>query len=254
MSDTQLTNMKIWDQVSKTDTSATKSAKVNGQQISSIDGYWVIQQATKLFGPIGIGWGYDVIEERWDDGKPFGVKQEDGSVNTIITKTHTIKLKLWYMLDGQRGEITQYGHTQAIYRSSYGVSDDGEAPKKSLMDAIKKSLSMLGFCADVFMGQFDQPEYREQLEVEQAIAKAEDREKEIEDRRSALIAEVTSSLETLKKSTSAHEAKKIYTSIVRHLGRQQQIPSLRDIAERGIKQAGIESENIIKSLGDKANG
>lgn len=239
-------NMRIWDQVCKTDPSATRAAKVNGQQISSIDGYWVIQQATALFGPLGIGWGYDVVEERWDDGKPFGVKQEDGSIATVISKTHTIKLKLWYMLDGQRGEITQYGHTQAIYRSSYGVSDDSEAPKKSLMDAIKKSLSMLGFCADVFMGQFDLPEYREQLEIESAISKAEDREREIESQRSELIESVSRNLETLKASKTPAEAKKIGAAILRDLERKKMISVLRDIAENGIKAVARETEKLTK--------
>lgn len=239
-------NMAIWEKVCKTDPSATKSAKVNGQQISSIDGYWVIRQATEQFGPLGIGWGYDVLEERWDDGKPFGVKQEDGSIATIISKTHTIKLKLWYMLDGKRGEITQYGHTQAIYRSSYGVSDDGEAPKKSLMDAIKKSLSMLGFCADVFMGQFDLPEYREQLEIESNIAKAEDREKEIEKQRAELIDLITRNLETLKASKTPAEAKKISATMLRDLERKKMIAVLRDIAENGIKAVARETEKLTK--------
>ncbi|MFK8333452.1 hypothetical protein M2D63_026040, partial [Pseudomonas sp. BJa5] len=42
---------------------------------------------------------------------------------------------------------------------------DGEAPKKSLTDAINNSLSMLGFRADVFLGIFDDRDYVQQREL-----------------------------------------------------------------------------------------
>ena len=60
------------------------------------------------------------------------------------------------------------------------MTTDGEAPKKSLTDAIKKALSMLGFSADVFLGMFDDVNYVQQLQAEQAIEQAEDRQAEIE--------------------------------------------------------------------------
>ncbi|MEX7116709.1 hypothetical protein AB2C39_36225, partial [Pseudomonas aeruginosa] len=64
-------NMRLWDQVQATDPSATKSAKVDGQQITSISGQHMIMKATQMFGPVGIGWGWTVIEERFDQGGPI---------------------------------------------------------------------------------------------------------------------------------------------------------------------------------------
>jgi len=244
----QKPNLALWDRVEKTSPGSTKSAKVNGMQITVIDGYGMIRKATENFGPLGIGWGYEILEERWDDGKPFGVKEEDGSVQTVITKTHTIKLRLWYLLDGIKGEVVQYGHTQAVYRSSYGVSDDGEAPKKSLMDAIKKSLSMLGFSADVFTGQYDDAEYREQLLAEEAIEKAEDKETEIEAKQKELSDYVVGNLEAIKTSKLTNEIKGIVKVTIRHLERQKKIPCLTAIAEKGAKAIARDSESKLREL------
>ncbi|WP_434771820.1 hypothetical protein [Pseudomonas entomophila] len=49
------------------------------------------------------------------------------------------------------------------------MTTDGEAPKKSLTDAIKKALSMLSFSADVFLGLFDDNAYVQQRQEETAI-------------------------------------------------------------------------------------
>ncbi|WP_420492276.1 hypothetical protein [Pseudomonas aeruginosa] len=73
-------NMRLWDQVQATDPSATKSAKFEGQQITSISGQHMIMKATQMFGPVGIGWGWTVIEERFDWG--FHAHLDTHSTNT----------------------------------------------------------------------------------------------------------------------------------------------------------------------------
>jgi len=244
-------NLKLWDSVSKTDTTATKTSNQGGRQQTSIDGYWMIKQATDKFGCLGIGWGYDVIEERWDDGAMVPIKQDDGSTRLEQSKTHTIKLKLWFILDGNRGEVTQYGHTQAIYKSKYGISDDGEAPKKSLMDAIKKSLSMLGFCSDIFMGMFEDREYLSQLETEQAIAKAENKDAEIQAKREEAITYVKTNLGLIERASSVSEVNGIQKTSLRHLTNHQKIASIADICDRGIKQIALYSEDKKTELGAK---
>ena len=241
-------NTAIWDKVSKTDPSVTKTSNQGGRQQTSIDGYWMIKKATEVFGMVGIGWGWDVIEERWDDGALIPIKQDDGSTRLEQSKTHTIKLKLWFIHDGKRGEVTQYGHTQAIYKSKWGVSDDGEAPKKSLMDAIKKSLSMLGFCSDIFMGMFEDQDYLNQLQTEQAIAKAEDKDAEITKKRDDANDYVLRHIESIKKATSANEVKGIAKTATLHLSRQKLIQSIADICERGIAAIARDAEAKLKEF------
>lgn len=245
-------NSRIWDAVKKTDPSATKTSIQGGRQQTSIDGYWVIGRATEVFGPVGIGWGYEILEERLDDGAPALVPQGEGNPPLVVTtKTHTIKLRFWYKFGGERGEVIQYGHTPAIYRSKHGVSDDGEAPKKSLMDAIKKSLSMLGFCADVFTGQFDDRDYVNQVKIESDIEKAEDREAEIATKRAELTDSVKKMLETVKGALSQHELQSLFRAYARSLERQKQIPDLTDIVESGLKALVRDVEKRKTELEEK---
>lgn len=238
----------LWASLSKTAPEATKTSTQQGRQQTSIDGYWMIQRATETFGPCGIGWGYEIVEERWDEGAPIPVKQEDGSILQLGGKTHTIKLKLWYTLDGKRGEVVQFGHTPAVYRSKYGASDDSEAPKKSLMDAIKKCLSMLGMSADVFRGQFDDQDYRATLEAESQIEKAENKQAEIEEKQRELADYVTKHIDLIKTATQESEVKGIVKLAVRHLTNRKAIACLSELSDRGIKAITRESEIKLQEL------
>lgn len=241
-------NLAFWQSVSKTDTSATKTSNQGGREQTSINGYWMIQQATEKFGMVGIGWGWEVTDERWDNGAMIPIKQDDGSTRLEQSKTHTIKILLWFLQDGKRGEITQYGHTQAIYKSKHGISDDGEAPKKSLMDAIKKALSMLGFCSDIFTGMFEDREYVQALEVEQKIERANDRDAEIAARRLETTEYVTRNKEAIEAAKTASEVKGLTKVAVLHLSRQKSIQSITDICERGIAAISKASELKLEEL------
>lgn len=171
-------HLELWHQVDKTPTTAIKEANIDGQQITSLDGMYVIEQATKMFGPMGIGWGTRIELERFDIGAP--ILDNKGGV-IAHEQTHTIRLTLWYRWNGERGEVTQYGHTRAVYRTGVGKwKTDGEAPKKSTTDAMKKCLSLLGFAADVYYGKFDKKDYKDVQQAVTAIQVAEDRDAEIE--------------------------------------------------------------------------
>jgi hypothetical protein len=80
------------------------------------------------------------------------------------------------MSDGEKCSVEHFGHTPFTYRSKYGLSVDDNAPKKSLTDAIKKCLSMLGFSADVFLGEWDDREYVEAARVKDQIKRADNKE------------------------------------------------------------------------------
>jgi len=56
---------------------------------------------------------------------------------------------------------------------------DEEAPKKSLTDAMKKCLSLLGVCSDVFMGEFDDRTYVEAAQLESDLKKADNKDAEL---------------------------------------------------------------------------
>lgn len=210
-------NMQIWTRVEKTDTRFTKKAKVNGQDITSLSGTAMVMKATELFGPVGIGWGWKIIEERFDEGHEIYIGEGDKRSCIGREIGHTLKIALWFSQDGQRGEIEQYGCTRYQYKTSYGMTTDGEAPKKSLTDAIKKALSMLGFSADVFLGLFDDQDYVQQLQAEQAIELAEDKEAEIERQKQERLDYIRSVVETMQGAQSLQELKKLHDHAVRRL-------------------------------------
>ncbi|AXS87440.1 hypothetical protein ACSDGV_18580 [Pseudomonas aeruginosa] len=234
-------NMRLWDQVQATDPSATKSAKVDGQQITSISGQHMIMKATQMFGPVGIGWGWTVIEERFDQGGPIFREITDAEgkkVSELIGHEvgHTVRIKLWFELDGKRGEVEQYGCTPFSYRSKWGITTDTEAPKKSLTDAVKKSLAMLGFSADIFLGLFDDRDYVEARREEEQIAKAEDQQAAEEQAKEERLAYIKSIIETMQGAQSQYELKKIHDVAVRKLTARKDDSGVKRIAREFSEQ------------------
>lgn len=146
MSDPQK-NAALWDSVCVTDAKYTKQfSRGGGFKGTATNATWLARQATRAFGPCGIGWGFNVIDERYADGKPGDV-------------IHIVRVKLWYVLDGQRGEIEQFGQTTFVGTNSKGAFTDEEAPKKSITDAVSKCLSLLGFASDIHLGLWDDNKY-----------------------------------------------------------------------------------------------
>ncbi|KWV77720.1 hypothetical protein PFLL34_04239 [Pseudomonas fluorescens] len=211
------TNMQIWEKVSTTDTRYTKAAEVGGQKITSLNGTAMIMKATEIFGPVGIGFGWSVMEERFDPGAEMFVGEGDKRASLGLELNHTIKINFWFELDGKRGQIEQYGCTKYLYKSKYGTTTDGEAPKKSLTDAIKKSLSMLGFSADVFLGMFDDDEYVNQLKDEEKLDQAEDKIAEEARQKQERLDYIKSIIDTMAGAQSPQELKKIHDVAVRKL-------------------------------------
>lgn len=161
-------NLQVWEAVQATDPKYTRQYKNDGGG-TSINAIYMIKKATELFGPLGTGWGYDIVEERFDTGGP--IAEVDGQV--VYAQMHSLKVQLWYMSEGKKATVTHFGHTPFVTKNKYGVSTDMEAPKKSLTDAIKKCLSMLGFSADIFMGEFDDPTYLEKRAQDAEVERAE---------------------------------------------------------------------------------
>lgn len=162
--------MAIWEQVKETDKTFTKTATFGGREVTSINGMYMIRRATELFGPLGKGWGYEILVDRLDRGAPIVGK--DGLTVLDHEQMHTMQIKFWYVHGGKRNQITHFGHTPYVQKTSWGASTDFDAPKKSLTDAIKKCLSMLGFCADVYLGMYDDATYLEGLSLKKALEEA----------------------------------------------------------------------------------
>lgn len=149
-------SMELWNAVAVTNPNFVKSfTRGGGFSGTAINATYQAQKATETFGPCGIGWGVDILEERYQDGAPL---IQDGAVvgNEVI---HVLRVKLWYVYQGKRGEVIHFGQTTFVGRNKNGFFTDEEAPKKSMTDAMSKCLSLIGFSADVHLGLYDDNKY-----------------------------------------------------------------------------------------------
>ncbi len=145
-------NTTLWDAVSTTNPENTKQVSY-GRKFTAIDAYSQIEEATKQFGPAGIGWGWDA---------KFNFIEDNNVVYCDLT--------LWYIFNGKRGEIPASGGCGLKGKPA----EDSEAKKKAQTDAITKALSYLGFNADVFRGRFDDSKYVSQVTKQVAKTKAKE--------------------------------------------------------------------------------
>jgi hypothetical protein len=160
-------NMAIWNVYCVTPPGVTRRVKLGRREYTAIDAYYQIEQATRLWGPIGKGWGcdrsYEIVGsephalavahiEFWYGG--------DRATRFPVTSA----AKLYQVAKNQSGK-DQSGNAA---RTDEKYTIDAEAHKKALTDAITKALSYLGFAADVFQGKFDDNKYVAERRREEA--------------------------------------------------------------------------------------
>lgn len=225
---TEQDNLELWKKVFKTDERFTTAFSVNGGG-TSINGTYMTMVATREFGPKGIGWGVDILEERFDDGAPILRKFKgadgnqtwelipNGSGSYLTEINHVIKIKLWYIRGDVRGEEVSFGCTPYLYDSKYGPICDGEATKKSLTDATKKALSALGVCADIFMGLYDNPDYRQKNKAEFDLKNASENAEDAARLRQEFDDKLTRVANTLANAVSVNEITGIFAPIAREI-------------------------------------
>jgi hypothetical protein len=149
-------NKVLWDKAFKTDPGHVKPITGKTYQGNSPKPYWIIQRATEIFGPCGIGWGFTVSNERFEQWGETDV-------------AHACLVTVWYKWEGERGEVCQMGQTKAAYKTAAGkFLVDEDAAKKSVTDGMVKALSMLGFAGDIFSGRWDDSKYQDELRQDAA--------------------------------------------------------------------------------------
>lgn len=146
-------NLALWNAVERTDPKQTKAITGKPYKGTSPKPYYLVQKATETFGPCGIGWGFQILSERVEDG-------------SAGDKVHIAHVRLWYVWQDKRGEVDHVGQTMFAGKNKNGPYTDEDAPKKSVTDALVKALSMIGFAGDIFMGRYDDSKYVQELHDE----------------------------------------------------------------------------------------
>lgn len=157
-------NMEIWDKVSQTDVDHTKEVSF-GRKFTAIDAHSQIMNATKLFGAVGHGWGYQNV---------YGeIHMTDGRILAWCDVT------FWWTAEGRQwegnpgptdhctfGPVRGGAMLQSLNKDGSFKTPDTDAYKKASTDGLTKLLSHLGFNADVFLGMFDDNKYVQGLQKE----------------------------------------------------------------------------------------
>lgn len=149
MTNSNNTNMDLWHSLSITDPKKVKPITGKSYKGSSPQPYWLVQRATETFGPCGLGWGIEIVQQ--------GFQQCNAE-----TMMHYATVRIWYMRDDKKCSVEHMGGTMAMYKTNNGkMIYDEDAPKKSVTDAMVKALSFLGFAGDIFSGIWDDCKYQE---------------------------------------------------------------------------------------------
>src|SRR6185437_4424155 len=115
-------NLRIWDQLGKTDPEQTKKfQRAGGFKGTAIKPIYTEKKMTEVFGPCGEGWG--INEPRFEV-----VPGSDGQVAVYCTVSVWIK-------DGM-SPIYGVGGDMVVVKQSSGLRTDDEAFKKAFTDAV----------------------------------------------------------------------------------------------------------------------
>lgn len=136
-------NLDTWDRHADIDPKFTKPITGKAYKGTSPSPQHVIWCLTDLFGPVGKGFGWDVVAEGW---QPLGEEV-----------LHWCRIRFWHT--DRANAFDAYGQTKAVMKTRNGMMVDEDAPKKSLTDAIVKAASQVGVAANIFLGRWDDSKY-----------------------------------------------------------------------------------------------
>ena len=140
------TKTQIWKQLKTVPETAQK--KITGGRLkgmTDIKPQWRLQKLTEVFGPIGIGWYYEVTKQ-WIVNPEINTNEQSAFVN----------INLYVKADGEWSKpIFGNGGSSFVAKERNGLYLSDEAYKMALTDAISVASKQLGLASDVYMGYSD---------------------------------------------------------------------------------------------------
>lgn len=137
-----MSNLDTWDRFADIDPKFTKPITGKPYKGTSPNPHYVIKCLTEMFGPVGVGFGWEVVAEGF---QPMGEEM-----------LHWCRIRFWH---GDGKGFDAYGQTKAVMKTRSGLMNDEDAPKKSLTDAITKAAAQVGVGANIFLGRWDDNKY-----------------------------------------------------------------------------------------------
>lgn len=138
-------NMRIWEKHPQTDLSFTKESEY-GRKQTSINPQYQKKILTEMFGPCGIGWGFDY--KFWSFNATGKASKNAPEKEHLVIVCDGI---LWYMDNDKRYEIP-------VTRDKiYDVGDHTYI--KLQTECISKAVTYIGVNADIFLGYHEDVDY-----------------------------------------------------------------------------------------------
>ncbi len=187
-----MSNLELWDKVKKTDPAHVKKVNMRGG-FSSIAPQYQIQCATEQFGPYGKGWGFESCE--------FDYSQ------LAVTRLVMVSAVFFYVI-GEKRHTFPINNSWPVMSKKDVVDDD--FAKKAETNTMSKALSKLGFSADIFMGDYDNPDYVQAVGNEFALGNAEDQIEERAAQQKEYEDWAESVKELIKTASSMNELKQVF--------------------------------------------
>lgn len=142
--ETDTTNLDLWKKVCQTKPGYTKPVEYGKRKFTAIDAHYQLMNATAEWGPYGKSWG---------------VKNLTWTVTQLPDIGTNLALDAdFYYPDGGK---------EIVFPISVDMpfKNNDDCRKKLLTEARSKSLSHLGFNADIFFGQWDDSRYVSEMGV-----------------------------------------------------------------------------------------
>lgn len=253
-----MSNMDVWNGFEPTNPDYVKQNNQGGRKSSSIKPVYMVKLATNAFGPIGVGWGYRVVEERFDNTAPIVLINGDKASSKppvymmdgdriVYEKTHTILIEMW--IKGSDKTFSQFGHTRYSYMTKTGsLFIDHEYGKKSITDAMTKCLSLLGVCSDIYMGEFEDQGYQAASKLEHDLKKADDKDAEYVNKSEQFHAFIDDKIKAMSNCPNFNAMQSVYGLAVQKIDREAPILGINQA------EAKVELDKMYHAMNNKFNG
>lgn len=192
-------NLTLWESVATTDPEHTKKVSQRGGY-TAVSPQYQLKEATKVFGPYGMGFGFESCDLDLSQLETLGV---------VI-----VRAVFFYVKEDKRYTFP----VNNAWPVKQGSRVDPDFAKKAETNTMSKALSKLGFSADIFLGQFDDVEYVNMVTSEKAIEKAEDKIAEEEKHAAEYREKCKKELGFISTASNMNELEKLYKDFIRRAG------------------------------------
>jgi hypothetical protein len=149
--------MELWQAFEKTPPEAQKAIEAGRLKgFTDINPMWRFKRLTEVFGPVGVGWKYEITKKEIIPGA-------DGVVSAFVD------ILLYYNWNDEWSEgIPGTGGSSFVAKERNGLYTSDECFKMALSDAIGTACKALGMSADIYFSK-DRSKYNsveeEQMET-----------------------------------------------------------------------------------------